>query len=437
MSGNVPTPARSDSLQTITVGPTHADVVGTDGRAIQIAIDALAWRGGGTVAVQPGEYVLNGPLRLRSRVTLSGTEGKTILKRAPLVWSPLAIDADIGQREITPEDPSRFRPGMGLVLGDREQHFPLSSMPLTITRIEGGVLHTDDYITRDFQAERDALVATYYPMVHAFEQEDICVEGLVLDSALDEIGPLEGIWGRGLYVRRCHRVTVRQVLSTNCLGDGLGCGQGSRVTFENCESCYNTHYGIHPGSHSPHTRIAGCHVHDNGSDGVYLCWGVRDSEVVGCDVHDNGTRLYRNGISTGHKDTDNLIAGNRIYRNAKHGIHVRVKTQANGAHRTSVRDNVIEDNGWPFERVPEGLKHLPRQELLGHGVYVCGVTSDLVLEGNTIRETRDGDRRHQQHGLYLAPDVTRVTMADNVIEGHPGTAIVDASASDTNQLQEA
>ena len=345
------------------------------------------------------------------------------------------MDADIGQRQITPADASAFRPGMGVVLRDDEQFFPLSSMPLTVTHIDAGTLFTDDYNTRDFLAERNALVATYYPMIHAFEQEDFGVEGLILDSKLDEIGPLAGIWGRGLYFRRCHRAAVRHVVSARCLGDGFGCGQGSHVTFEDCEAQGNTHYGIHPGSHSPRTRIARCRVHDNGADGIYLCWGVRYGEVVDCEVYGNGGRLYRNGICTGHKDTDTLIAGNHVHDNAKHGIHVRQKTEANGAHRTTVRDNRIENNGWPFERVPENLKQLPRRELLGHGIYVCGVTRDLVLEGNTIRETRSGDERHQRCGLYLAPDVTGVVMRGNTFDGHPDAAVTDEARHPTNQLQ--
>ena len=436
MSGPVQASHPSKTLDTITVGPGTADISGTDGRAIQIAIDAIAWRGGGTVSVREGEYILTGPLRMRSGVALHGVPGKTILKRAPAVWSELAVDADIGQKEITPADPSGFAPGMGVILRDSENFFPLSSMPLTVTRIEDGVLHTHDYLIHDILAERGGLVVTYYPMIHAFEQEDFSVDGLILDSALNEIGPLEGIWSRGLYFRRCHRATVTRVTSMNCLGDGFGCGQGSHITFEKCESSHNTHYGIHPGSHSPHTRLAGCNVHDNGSDGVYLCWGVSNSEVVDCDVYRNGGRLYRNGISTGHKDTDNLIAGNRIRENAKHGIHFRIKTEANGAHRTIVRDNIIEDSGWPFERVPEKLKQLPRQELLGHGIYVSGTTHDLTFENNTIRETRTGDQRHQRHAFYLAPGVTRVTMSDNIIEGHPDAPIVDNANSSTNQLQE-
>ena len=101
----------------------------------------------------------------------------------------------------------------------------------------------------------------------------------------------------------------------------------------------------------------------------------------------SGSRLYRNGICTGHKDTDDLIARNRVRGNAKHGI------------------------------------------------YVSGVTHDLVVEANTIRETRAGDQRHQRHAVYLAAGVTRVTIVGNTLAGHPDSAIVDDSQSPTNQLQ--
>lgn len=424
-----------ESLSTITVGPTGADVCGTTGLALQIAIDALAWRGGGTVRVAAGEYTVSGPVRLRSGVALQGVPGRTVLRRAPLVWSRLAVDADIGQQEFTPVDAAGFTPGMGVILRDDANHFPMARMPLTVTRVAGGVVHTDAEMEHDILAERGGLAATYYPMVHAAHQCDFAVAGLVLDSALEDIGPLAGLWGRGLYLRGCHRASIRDVLSTNCLGDGFGCGRGSHICFENCEASHNTHYGIHPGSHSPHTRIAGCHVHHNGADGIYLCWGVHHSQVVHCHVHDNGGRLYRNGVCTGHKDTDNLIADNYIHGNAKHGLHVRQKTAANGAHRTTVRDNVIEDNGWPWERVPQELKVLPRQELLGHGVYVCGITEDLVLEHNVIRETRTGDQRHQRHAVYLGPGVSRVAMRGNIMSGHPDTAVVDAASDPDSKIQ--
>jgi len=74
---------RDPALHEISVGPKDADVVGADGRAIQIAIDALALRGGGTVRVAPGEYVLSDSIHLRSNIRLVGDRANTVLKRAP------------------------------------------------------------------------------------------------------------------------------------------------------------------------------------------------------------------------------------------------------------------------------------------------------------------------------------------------------------------
>ena len=42
----------------ITVGIKDADVIGSDNKAIQLAIDALSYRGGGIVRILPGEYIL-------------------------------------------------------------------------------------------------------------------------------------------------------------------------------------------------------------------------------------------------------------------------------------------------------------------------------------------------------------------------------------------
>ena len=104
------------SLKEITVGPRNADITGTDNRAIQIAVDALGSRGGGTVRLTGNEYTLIGPVRLRDNVTLKGKgPEKTILKRGPAVSCALAKDADIGQKEITPKDASLFVPGMGVI----------------------------------------------------------------------------------------------------------------------------------------------------------------------------------------------------------------------------------------------------------------------------------------------------------------------------------
>ncbi len=101
----------------ITVGQTKGDIIGSDNRAIQAAIDMVGMRGGGTVHILQGEYILNDALHLRSNITLTGDgPQKTILKHAPSISSPLLKDADIGQKEATPKDPSLFKVGMGIAI---------------------------------------------------------------------------------------------------------------------------------------------------------------------------------------------------------------------------------------------------------------------------------------------------------------------------------
>ena len=67
----------------IKVGLEKADIVGSDNRALQAAVDYIAGLGGGIVEIGPGEYLMKDSLHMRSNVTIRGTAGKTILRKAP------------------------------------------------------------------------------------------------------------------------------------------------------------------------------------------------------------------------------------------------------------------------------------------------------------------------------------------------------------------
>src|SRR5207249_8412263 len=75
----------------ITVGLRDADIVGADNQALQAAVDYIAGLGGGVVEIGEGEYRMQDSLHLRSFVTVRGTRGKTILRKAPAAQSPLAL----------------------------------------------------------------------------------------------------------------------------------------------------------------------------------------------------------------------------------------------------------------------------------------------------------------------------------------------------------
>jgi hypothetical protein len=415
-------------LQTITVGLSGADVTGATGAAIQIAIDALACRGGGTVRVLPGEYVLANRIRLRPNIRLIGEREQTILKRqGPVAWSDLATDADIGQTQITPTHPDRFRPGMGVLTWDKQLQWNSDNPPLTITHREGGDLHLDDYLTGDRRAEHGGRVIHHFHMILGREAPNVCVEGFTIDARVDDP---EGVVGTmrsaAVYLYRCPDSALRDLTVINAPGDGICIGKTSlRTVIEDCEAAHNGYYGIHTGSHSARAAVRRCHIHHNASDGLYICWGIHHGEFVDNEIHDNGIRDLRSGLSIGHKDTDNLIARNRIRRNRKFGICFRAKTEANGAHRNVLRNNVIEDNGSGPNELAEFKKQLEPWETVGCGIHISPVTKDLVLENNTIRETRQGEERTQRHGIWTMPGVSNITLRGNTISGHPGGDIRD------------
>jgi hypothetical protein len=420
----------------ITVGPSRADVVGTTGRAIQIAIDALAQRGGGVVHVLPGEYVLEDSVRLRTRIVLLGERGKTILRRAPVVWSPLAVDADTSETQITPTNPERFHPGMGVCVWDRGSGWAYTDQPYEITDVTGGVLRLSGHLTTDRLEASDGCVVNHFPMITGTLADDVVVDGFTVDASVtDPDGVTAGIRSAAVHLWRSRYASLRNLEVTGGVGDGICMAKSSLgATVDDCVVAGNGYYGIHPGSHSAHCAVRNCEIHDNASDGLYICWGIRHSEFTGNRIYRNGWRDLRSGISIGHKDTDNLIARNHIYENAKFGACFRQKTEANSAHRVTLRENIIENNGTRADQLRKVKAQLEPWEAVGCGIHVSGMTKDLTLDRNMVRETRKGKARSQQHALVLAPGVSGVRMSGNLITGHPGEAIIDESGG-KNQLQ--
>jgi len=423
----------NNSGTVITVGLKNADIIGTDNRAIQAAVDMVAMKGGGTVHILPGEYILNDAIRLRSNIHLKGDREKTILKHAPAISCPLLKDADIGQKEITPKDPSLFKVGMGVVCRSTKYTGEMENKPLTIIRIENGVLYLNNYIEFDFTADFDGMkkgeaggvVANIFPLIFGWEVENVVIEGLTVDSKVEVNSGWVNTRVGGICLERTKNGLIKDVTAINTQGDGILISSCEHITAENCLGANNTYHGLHCGAHSPWTIVRHSTFHHNGSDGIYICWGVREGEFTDNIIYNNGIREdlnfpdhgKRGGISIGHKDTDNLIARNHIYENARYGVYFRTKTEANGAHRNTLKDNIIENNGL--------LGHVTRAT----GITICGITHDLVFVNNTIRETRQGNDRLQKNGIVIEPGVTNIKMINNKISGHPEQAISDNSKS--------
>ncbi len=68
---------------TVTVGPKDADLVGTDHRVLQAAVDYVTGLGGGTVHVLPGTYRMRNGVYLRSGVRITGSGDDSVLIKEP------------------------------------------------------------------------------------------------------------------------------------------------------------------------------------------------------------------------------------------------------------------------------------------------------------------------------------------------------------------
>src|SRR5512138_1968399 len=78
--------------QVITVGGNGADIPGFTSDAIQIALDAIKTRGGGTVKLSPGIFNITGPLRVPDNSSLEGSGKETILRKCDGFRTSFVID---------------------------------------------------------------------------------------------------------------------------------------------------------------------------------------------------------------------------------------------------------------------------------------------------------------------------------------------------------
>ena len=344
----------------VTVGRAGADIVGADNRALQAAVDYVAGLGGGLVEIGEGEYLMRDSLHLRSGVNVRGRKGKTILRKSDGVVSPLALDGDFGEQQITVEDPAGFAVGGGVAIWDDHA----GGFHTTVARItgrRGNTFAIDTPLMADCMVSAHAKAATVFPVVSGKDVEGAVVEDLVVEGNKDANAPLNGCRGAGIYLYRGFGTTIRGCVVRDFRGDGISFQQSNDVTVVDCLSEGNTDLGLHPGSGSQRPVVKGCVARDNGTDGLFLCWRVRHGVFEDNRLEGNG----RFGISIGHKDSDNLLRGNQVVRNASNGVCFRDESGGMSPHRNRLEGNRIEDNG----RAPGTA-----------GVRIGGEPSGLVFE---------------------------------------------------------
>jgi len=382
-------------LPKITVGQSNADIIGKDNRALQAAVDAAAGLGGGLVEIGEGVYEMHDSLHLRSHVTVRGKREKTILRKANGVSSPLAIDGDYGEEQITVTNPAGFEVGYGVAVWDANA----GGFYATVARItgrNGNICSIDKPLNADCMVGNKALAATVFPVVSGCFIEDARVEDLTVDGNKDNNIQLNGCRGAGIYLYRAFGTVIQGCVARNYNGDGIGFQQSNDAVVVDCLSEGNTVLGFHPGSGSQRPAIRNCVARRNGSDGLFLCWRVRNGIFESNLLEENG----QYGISIGHKDSDNFFRRNTVRLNRQDGVFFRNEALGMAAHRNRLEDNLIENNGVAGPAA---------------GIRVRGETNGLIFRHNTIRDTRAENFQTQTVGICLEEKVGAVIVEDNTV----------------------
>jgi hypothetical protein len=384
----------------VRVGITEGDFIGDTNEVIQLAIEAVAAQGGGAVELGPGVFTLVDSVRMRRNVALAGSGRDTVLRKSDGPSSALAIDADYGQAKATVADGAVFRAGMGvLVTDDRAQSW--KQTVATVLLVRDNVLYLDRQFVWDYRADMGGVVTNIFPPVEGRDVDSVTIRSLAIDGNRAGNARLNGCIGGGIYFYRARSCRVEDCLVRDFNGDGISFQITQDVTIERCEVVRSSGIGLHPGTGSARPIIRDCVSRENGSDGLFLCWRVQEGRFENLQLLDNGG----DGVSIGHKDTDNLFVGNVVRSNRGHGICFRDERATNAGSRNTFRQQVIEDNG-------------------GCGVYIQGHTTDLLFEDNTIRDTRSGAARTQQVGIWAGEHAARIRAAGNRIENHVESAVV-------------
>jgi len=381
--------------QTITVGGPGADVPGFSSQAIQIALDALKVRGGGTLKLGPGNYDITGPVRLSDNVFFKGSGASTVLRKCAGFKTSFVIDADWGMLNAVVKDASGFKTGMGIQLYDSEHDQGWDVTTAVITDIQGNTIYFDNRTVNDYLASLNGTITNSFSIIEAVEAENVRISDLVIEGNKSTNEYLNGCRGGGVYVHKSKNCIIENVRVNEFNGDTFSWQITENITLRGCEASNGNGLGFHPGTGSDHSIVENCISHHNKGDGIFLCWRVQNGIFRNNKSFGNGD----NGISIGHKDTDNIFEDNHVYENGSHGVLFRNENEQNSGHRNTFVNNTIENNGISRESA---------------GLYIGGETHDIKITNNIIRSAEKGN---QTIAIYIGKNSSKIIATDNKISG--------------------
>lgn len=379
----------------ITVGGADADIPGFTSNAIQIALDAIKTRGGGTVKLNPGVFDITGPVRVPDNSALIGSGKTTILKKCDGIRTSYTIDADYGMLKAEVKDATGFKIGMGIQLYDDDHNQGWDVTTAKITDIKDNVIYFDNRTVYDYIAQSGGTISNGCSIIEAVGVENVKIANLVVEGNKKNNEYINGCRGGGVYIHKSKDCLVENVTMNEFNGDSFSWQITERITVKGCEASNGNGLGFHPGTGSDRSIVDNCISHNNKGDGIFLCWRVQNGIFRNNTSYSNG----ENGISIGHKDTDNIFENNHIYENGFQGVYFRDEDEQNSGHRNTFTNNIIENNGMKQE---------------ASGFHIGGITHDITITNNTIRSTGKGK---QTTAIFVGEHSSKVIATGNKISG--------------------
>lgn len=395
-------PAWEKKLE-LTVGPNKADLVGTNDRVIQAAVDYIKRFGGGTVRILPGKYKLRNSIYLPSNLRLLGSGSETIITKDASETIAITNDSDWYDQEITLAKSGDLKVGDGVVLQTKNPHNGSTDViKRSLIAKSGNRFKLSDGLRKNLWLSGKPTCSSIFPLFTSERTADVTIENLTLDGNGKNNANLNGNYGGCIFLQDCNRYTIRNVETRNYNGDGISFQICHDVAVENCHSHDNSNLGVHPGSGSQRPLIRNC-VLERNNLGLFWCWGVK----FGLADHNRIIDNLSYGISIGHNDTDNVMRHNEVSGSGKVGILFRDDNRGRDfwANRNLVENNIISDTGGAD----------------GIAIDIQGKTKDVRLVNNELRETRQPMNRI---GIRVGNQAGNIAMIQNSIEGF-STAVLD------------
>jgi hypothetical protein len=394
---------------TLSVGPEKADLVGSNEKVVQAAVDSVARWGGGTVKILPGAYRFRNAVYLQSNVRILGSGADSVITKEASTLARLAEDADWFDQEITLADARGFEIGDGICIRAKDtDKGELKVIKRTLVARDGDRFKLDRALRDDAFLPGEPTVETLFALFSGENIANVTIENLALDGNKTENANLDGNYAGCVWLQDCIHMTLRNLTARNYNGDGLSWQICHDVLVEGCHSHDHAGYGLHPGSGSQRSIIRGNRLTDN-SLGLFFCWGVRWGLAEKNIIEGN----KRFGISIGHRDTDNVVRDNDVRGSGEVGILFRKEPES-----------AFQGN----RNLVEKSRILGVAQDRGIGIDIQGSTKAVTIAGNEIRETQ---APRERVGIRIGPEAEQITLNDNHIEGFAET-IVDMRRNPTN-----